>query len=184
MYVWVAHLCSMTDPTLYSYVFVALFMLSTCATTCCGGQTTHYLGKKSTTWWNICAWSHRLFCTCSFCKRALSYLQSTFSLFTRFGVNLTPKDPTAGRVVVVEEGSPLQSESDTFLPRRMFNNAQPNPQNNPPLALGPTALSPVSSVSPRVEHRLHLERSPQRLQPDRHHGSSQQHRRSPSFWIY
>lgn len=43
---------------------------------------------------------------------------------------------------IAERGkSAGESEPDTFLPCRMLNNAQPNPQNNPPWALDPTAPS-------------------------------------------
>lgn len=109
------------------------------------------------------------------CKTHSAYLQD-------FGINFTPYDSTAARVRVLKEG--LERLSLTLsLPCRMLNNAQPNPQNNPPWTRDPTALyceECECTCGTRLAFREVAAASP----ADRYDGSFQQHGCSSSFWIY
>lgn len=110
------------------------------------------------------------------CKTHLVYLQG-------FGINCTPCDSTAARVRVLKEGSLERLSLTLSLPCRMLNNAQPNPQNNPPWTRDPTFLHCQEcecTCGTWLAFREVAAASP----ADRCDGSFQQHGRSSSFWIY
>lgn len=141
--VWVAPLGLMTDPSSEIYglfvVKVRHHLLWRPNYTTFGKEINNlaeYLSLKS----------HFLFCSCCVSKLCL--------VFARFVMNLTPNDPTAGRVVVLEVGSGLERASLTLscLAECSIMHSRSlkitHPERRAP------QLCPVRSGSPRVEHSL------------------------------